>query len=253
MYKLFLILFFISFSGLIIGLLKPRAALKWGNKRTRGQVFLIYGLTMAAFFVSYILTTPQTKGKITSTTDTLIIGTKHEDKFKLSESKRKIVWTELVLVDDRAAIEAEARYPIIDPTQSLHEGKVLKLTKETPLMPELEPKDAMAALQRVLKLPPRTTIKVLKIAMKQQNQWYFVKATSPSKNYIGTGWINSLALTGQLQFDVSQQAKQQTELEDLLKNKYENELAKKYGLTHKQLESINIEGLENNWPLPGEK
>ena len=120
-------------------------------------------------------------------------------------------------------------------------------------MPELEPKDAMAALQRGLRLPPRTTINVLKVSMKQQNPWYFVKATSSSKNYIGTGWINSLALTGQVQFDVSQLAKKQAEVEDRLKNKYENELAKKYGLTHKQLESINIEGLENNWPLPEEK
>lgn len=246
MNSLFLILFLLSLCGVIIGLFNPKIVIVWGNRKARSRVFLIYGLVMVVFFISYVLTIKEER-KL-PTTDTLT-STKNENQFELSEAKRKVIWKELVLADDRAANEAEERYPI-DPTQSLHVGQAFKLTKETPLMPELEPKDPMTALKKVLRVPSRTTIKILKIAMKGQTSWYYVTATNTFGTYIGTGWINSIALTGQLQVDVKQQAKKQGELEDLLKDKYESELAKKYGLTHKQLESINIEGLENNWPLP---
>jgi len=177
------------------------------------------------------------------------LGAKPEKRFGLSEEKRKEIWKELVLVEDRARKEAEEQYPL-DPTQSLREGQVFQLSKETPLMPELEPADPMAALQEIRRLPSGTTIKVLKVVMKQQTPWYFVEAKSPSKASLGSGWINSVALMGQSQVDLKEQLEKQAELESRLKDKYKDKLAKKYGLTREQLEKISIEGIEKDWPFP---
>ena len=371
----FLILFLLSFVGLIVGLISPRTVIRWGNKTTRGRVFLTYGLGMLVFFILFGVTAPQVKkekekpgvtpsvtneerrkssvastrtveqkkivisnytildediydapiktqvtlkilvsGEISqpglrallnqiysstkarrgfkhhdSPTNVYIyaftskeraesgmgqwvamlqksyndvkatisinerqiaqLGAKPEERFGLSEKKRKEIWKELVLVEDRARKEAEGRYPL-DPTQSLRVGQVLQVSKETPLMPELEPADPMAALQRMRRLPLRTTIKVLRVTMKQQTPWYFVEAKSPSKASLGSGWINSVALMGQSQVDPNEQLEKQAELESRLKDVYEDKLAKKYGLTREQLEKISIEGIEKDWPFP---
>jgi hypothetical protein len=49
---LFGFLFLLSVFGLVIGLAKPSLVIKWGGKRTRGRVFLVYG---GAAFVLLIL------------------------------------------------------------------------------------------------------------------------------------------------------------------------------------------------------
>lgn len=177
------------------------------------------------------------------------LGAEPEEKFGLSEATRKQIWSEIVKAEDRATKEAEERYPL-DPTQSLRVGQLFELSKETPLMPELEPTDPMAALQKMRRLPPRTTIKVLKVSTKDFKPWYFVAARSPSRSSLGTGWINSTALRWQAQVDPKQQLEKQGELENRLIDKYENELAKKYGLTLEQLKEIALEGVTKDWPFP---
>ena len=177
------------------------------------------------------------------------LGAEPEEKFGLSEATRKQIWSEIVKAEDRATKEAEERYPT-DPTQSLRVGQLFELSKETPLMPELEPTDPMAALQRMRRLPPRTTIKVLKVSTKHFNQWYFVEARSPSISSLSTGWINGTALRWQGQVDPKQQLEKQGELENRLIDKYKNELAKKYGLTLEQLKEIALEGVTKDWPFP---
>ncbi|NQS90560.1 hypothetical protein HQ584_12320 [Patescibacteria group bacterium] len=361
MQNFFGILFFLSLIGLIIGLISPKLVIRWGSKRTRGRVFLTYGLAMVVFLILVGVTAPPTeqekerpavaptptveqekvvvpqysvlnedvydapiKTQVTlnilvsgeilepglrallnqlyssiktrrgfkyhdSPTNIYIyaftskeraesgmgqwvamlqksyddvkstisinerqiaqLGAESEKRFGLSEEKRKEIWKELILVEDRARKEAEEQYPL-DQTQSLRVGQVFQLSKETPLMPELEPADPMAALQKMRRLSPRTTIKVLRVAMKQQTPWYFVEAKSPSKASLGSGWINSIALMGQSQVDPKEQLGKQAELESRLKDKHEDELAKKYGLTREQLEKISIEGLEKDWPFP---
>lgn len=373
--NLFLILFLLSFVGLIVGLISPSSVIRWGNKRTRGRVFLTYGLAMVVFFILFGVTTPPVEkekerlaaipsatkeerqksgvapaptvaqekiampkysvldedvyddagatkitfnilvsGKITepglrallnklysstkarrgfkyhdSPTNIYIyaftskeragsgmgqwiamlqknrddgkptisinerqiaqLGAKPKERFGLSEKKRKEIWQELVLAEDRARKRAEEQYPL-DPTQSLRVGQVFPLSKQTPLMPELEPADPMAALQKMRRLPPETTIKVLRVAMKKQTAFYFVEATSPSKVSRGSGWINSIALIGQGQVDSGKQLEKQAELENRLIDKYKDELAKKYGLTRKQLGEISLEVFKKDWSFP---
>lgn len=49
MQTFFGILFFLNLLALIIGLVSPKSVIKWGSKRTRGRVFLTYGLPMVVF------------------------------------------------------------------------------------------------------------------------------------------------------------------------------------------------------------
>jgi len=81
-----------------------------------------------------------------------------------------------------ASLEVEGRY---------------RLSKKTPLMPELEPVDPIAAIARMRYLPPRSTIVVKQIRMKRTTAWYYVEASDPRNRHVGSGWINSLGLLGQ--------------------------------------------------------
>lgn len=61
MQNFFEILFFLSLLGLIIGLISPKLVIRWGSKRTRGRVFLIYGLAMVVFLILVGVTAPPTE------------------------------------------------------------------------------------------------------------------------------------------------------------------------------------------------
>lgn len=173
------------------------------------------------------------------------LGEKPKEHFGLSEKKRKEIYEKLVLIEDRANKTADKQYP--PNTYSFRIGQVLQLSRETPLIPEFEPADPMAALQRMRRLPPGTSIKVLRVTIKGQTPWYFVEAKSPYKTSLGSGWINGLALIGQ--GDLMKQLKKQAELDNHLKNKYKDKLAKKYRVTREQLEKIRTEGIDKSWPF----
>ncbi len=81
--------------------------------------------------------------------------------------------------------------------KDLQKGGVYTISKETPLMPEFEPADPIAAIAKLKKLPPGSVITVLSIRIKVNSPWYKVKAKSATGLSIGEGWINSIALIGQ--------------------------------------------------------
>lgn len=51
MENLFFILFFLSFLVLLIGLISPKAVIRWGENKTRKKVLLYYGLATIIFFI----------------------------------------------------------------------------------------------------------------------------------------------------------------------------------------------------------
>lgn len=173
---------------------------------------------------------------------------KSEQKLGFTEDRRRKIFKEILAAEDKAWTEARKRYPLV-PTDHLSVGQTISLSRRTPLMPELDPTDPMAAYLRIRKLDPRTTIKVLKVSTKHSNPWYFVEARSPSRYSLGTGWINSIALRRQGQVDFKQQVEKQHKLKNRLIDKHNNELAKKYGLTREQLEQICLEGMMERWPF----
>jgi hypothetical protein len=81
--------------------------------------------------------------------------------------------------------------------QSLETGKTYSVSKKTPLMPEFEPSDAMAAIDKMKELVSGSRITILSIKEKNGTPWYEVNATDQKGNVIGKGWINSTALIGQ--------------------------------------------------------
>jgi uncharacterized membrane protein YkoI len=176
------------------------------------------------------------------------IGQEPEEKFGLSEQKRREIYKKLVITEDRAMKEAAQKYPSV-PTDHLQIDQQFQLSKETPLMPELDPIDPTEALKKIKRLAPGTTIKVEKIAEKWGTIYYFVEASN-SKRYIGSGWINSIALIGQSQVDPQEQSQKQADLMEQLEDKYKDELAGEYGLTREQLGKIALEDLDKGWPLP---
>ncbi len=159
----------------------------------------------------------------------------------LSEEKRKEIFLEILQAEDKAFKEAQEKYPT-PYYEHLQVGKKYKLSKETPLMPELEPTNPIAALGEVMYIPAGETIEILQVVIKQGTPWYYVNAQG-----IGEGWISSAALRGQFQEEEKQQLERQLAFYDLVITTHKKEIAKKYGITEEQLMQIIAEGVVKNW------
>lgn len=81
--------------------------------------------------------------------------------------------------------------------QSLKKGKTYSVSKTTPLMPEINPSDPIAAMNEMKELASGSRITILSTKDKNGTPWYEVNATDTEGNKIGKGWINSTALIGQ--------------------------------------------------------
>jgi hypothetical protein len=84
----------------------------------------------------------------------------------------------------------------LDP-QKLCAGQSFIVSKQTPLMPEIEPADPLKAIQQMKKIPKDGAFKIFNVRKKGSSSWYQVVAIGPDKKKIGDGWINSIALIGQ--------------------------------------------------------
>jgi len=85
---------------------------------------------------------------------------------------------------------------LVDP-QRLSIGRTYRLSKETPLMPEVEPSDPIGAIERIKRMPAGSRIRVLVCTVRQSTPWYKVQAAVGPGNTRVTGWVNSIALLGQ--------------------------------------------------------
>lgn len=91
-------------------------------------------------------------------------------------------------------VETESEYGNF---HSLETSKIYSVSKTTPLMPELNPSNPIAAINKMKELAPESRIKILAVKSKSNTPWYEVQAFDKSDKSIGTGWINSTALIGQ--------------------------------------------------------
>ena len=90
----------------------------------------------------------------------------------------------------------QAHLPSTDP-YSLELKRAYRISKETPLMPMLGPSDPMAALEQVKYIPAGYVIEILDASTMHGNPWYRVSVTNQKETYVGSGWVNSIALLGQ--------------------------------------------------------
>ncbi|MEX1014188.1 MAG: hypothetical protein WDZ80_03445 [Candidatus Paceibacterota bacterium] len=91
---------------------------------------------------------------------------------------------------------ASKKSDFADPS-SLKIGESYSISKNTPLMSEIEPSDPMAALEDTKEIPKGYFIKVISTKDKANNPWYEVEVYNSSGSLLGKGWINSQALMGQ--------------------------------------------------------
>lgn len=167
-----------------------------------------------------------------------------EEKFGLSEETRKEIFEAIVQAEDKAIAEAEQRYPL-EPTLFLSVGDTFTLTQQTTLMPESEPSKPLAGFGPAKLLPARTKITVDAVNEEDIYPIYHVSASSGD-----SGWIHSVALTGQSSVDKKDQMAKQYELQEELTEKYRADVAERYHVTEDQLRAISREALEENWPFP---
>jgi hypothetical protein len=80
---------------------------------------------------------------------------------------------------------------------SLSVGQTYRLSRKTPLMPELNPVDPLAAIANAKGIDVGGIITVRAVATKDSTRWYRVEALSAGGQRVGSGWVNSTALLGQ--------------------------------------------------------
>jgi len=170
------------------------------------------------------------------------LGAKPEERFGLSEEKRKGIWQEIVRAESRAFDEAEGRYPYPF-HKHMEVGGNYRLSEQTPLMPEIHATDALAALEKTRYIPAGGTIEIVEIANEEGPPWYYVQARG-----IGMGWVDSVYLIGQFDQENQQRLEDQFALLERLIEEYRAEIARRYGLTREQLEEIGREAIEEYWP-----
>ena len=77
----------------------------------------------------------------------------------------------------------------------LKPGQIIRISKETPVVPEINPKDPYAAMRKIVRLKQGSEFKILKVHHEGPDPWYYVVfITKDGPHY---GWVNSIALLGQ--------------------------------------------------------
>jgi hypothetical protein len=84
----------------------------------------------------------------------------------------------------------------LDPNE-LVVGATYRVSKQTPLCPEIEPADPIAAAAQIKQIPARSTIKIVSSTESGGHAWYQVTACGPAGKALGQGYVNSIALYGQ--------------------------------------------------------
>lgn len=83
--------------------------------------------------------------------------------------------------------------------EGLKPGTTYRLSRETPLVPERRPVDPVRAIALTRHVPTGTLIRVMTVDRSDSSHpWYRIVARTPSGSELGTGWVNSVALIGQL-------------------------------------------------------
>mgnify|MGYP006294519923 CR=1 FL=1 len=124
-------------------------------------------------------------------------------KFNSKLSGRAVTIEEIRLIRKTAkfkfplknALIGKSPYETID-YLNLKVGKIYKISKKTPLMPELKPTSPMEAIKKMKYIKSEGFIRVIKVEY-NKSKWYKVTAKDPDMTFVGLGWVNSVALIGQ--------------------------------------------------------
>jgi len=241
-------------AGFVLKAFKKVANKEKTNMSTIKRLLIIILSPICAFFLLVIifgvseelkqkkLPQPTNQAEIVNTTEEPKEPAVAKGDAGLSQTEKKQIFHEILESENRAVNEAQANYPV-PYYENLEIGQSYRLSAQTPLMPELNPQDPIAAIAQIKDIPAETSIKILKTVNKQRTPWYQVEVAG-----FGQGWINSHALIGQFQAEETTQFDRQFELEEELIEQYNQEIIQKHGLSENELYKIIVEGVENNWP-----
>ena len=81
--------------------------------------------------------------------------------------------------------------------KNLKIGSAYVVSRKTPLMPEVNPSDTWAAIEKMKYIPAGGAFKITAIDNNNGDPWYKVSAIGPNNKPIGHGYINNIALIGQ--------------------------------------------------------
>jgi hypothetical protein len=122
------------------------------------------------------------------------------DEYKRNQSKVNVSTPTRARIPSKDSIPSDkpldASRKFIDPLD-LKIGITYRVSKQTPLMPDVDPVDPIAALQEMIQIPVGGVFSVLGIDMKNGGPWYKVIAVAAENRRLGSGYINSTALFGQ--------------------------------------------------------
>lgn len=290
MANLFFILSLFSLLALILGLFRPKLVIRWGTKRTRGRVLLIYGLAMIGFLIVAVVTVPP---------DSAQVGKKGEQK-TADSSKKEIQQAKVTL----------PKYIVLD--KDIYDAPVkTQVTMNILVSGEISELGLRALLNRLYSEiktkkgfkyhDSPTNIYIYAFTSRDRaesgmGQWIamLLKSYDDKKPSISINerQITALGVQPKVKFGLTEkerkqiwselvetedrateeseqkyplpdpsklgysqsaatdQLKKQAELNSTLTERYKNELAKKYGLTREQLNEIAVEGFTKDWPFP---
>jgi hypothetical protein len=97
----------------------------------------------------------------------------------------------------RQTVNTDKSAPAWASTSDLQIGSRYRISRGTPLMPEIEPADPMAAIARIQQIPSGGAIQIHERHNRGGTPWYRATAYGTGGASIGEGWINSTALLGQ--------------------------------------------------------
>jgi hypothetical protein len=97
----------------------------------------------------------------------------------------------------RPTVNAGTNAPTWASASDLQVGNRYRISRGTPLMPEIEPADPMAAIALIQQIPSGGAIQIHELRNRGGTPWYRATAYGAAGESIGDGWINSTALIGQ--------------------------------------------------------
>ena len=168
----------------VISILKPLPPFKrrWQALVCAPLAFFSLGLMSSLMDASTETTSPEIQPS-----ETEVIETKNEPKVEGEGSATYPL---------QGTSDVEDVLPSLKP-RSLDRNQPYRISKETPLMSELDQVNPIPVLSVAKVLDAGSIITVTAVSEMGGSPWYKVDASDAAGSYVGTGWINSTALLAQ--------------------------------------------------------
>ena len=175
---------------------------------------------------------------------------KPEERFGLSEDERIKIYQELFQTLCKAEADGQ-RLAVDQATRSFTLGKNLILSKSVMLQPADSfdlafPHDS----GDYWTVPERSTIRILDKRESPDNIIFCATMLKSPGRQTMIGWVEGSSLLEATGVDPSDLFSKVSDLQDQLKTKYEEQIARKYNFTRFHTGQIDREGFRKNWPYP---